>query len=118
MSRSDFIDLATLNDNSLKLQCDICVIGAGAAGIYLAAQLAENGLDVILVEAGNIHCSDASTVGFEAQFESTPYPGATVGRYFGMGGSTSRWGGLLIPHTRHDLRKISGDSFDPWEHIV
>lgn len=100
------------------MQCDVCVVGAGAAGIYLAVQLAAKGLDVILVEAGNINCSDASSVGFDAQFEAGLYPGATVGRFFGIGGSTSRWGGLLIPHTQHDLRDTTESGFNSWPHIV
>lgn len=118
MSGSEFIDLASSNDNTLKMQGDVCVVGAGAAGIYLAVQLEAKGLNVILVEAGNINCSDASAVGFDAQFEAGLYPGATVGRSFGMGGSTSRWGGLLIPHTQHDLRGTSGGGFNSWSHIV
>lgn len=99
-------------------QCDVCVIGAGAVGIYLAVQLAGRGVDVILVEAGNSICSDASSTGFEAHFPNEPYPGATIGRFFGLGGSTSRWGGLLMPHTKHDLRKSTETEFNAWRHIV
>ncbi|UZR28741.1 GMC oxidoreductase [Methylococcus mesophilus] len=117
MSGTVFVDLAATNDGVVTEQGDVCVIGAGAAGIYLAVQLAGKGLNVILVEAGNIHCCDASAVGFDAQFETAFYPGATVGRFFGVGGSTSRWGGQLVPHSRHDLREHS-NGFDTWSHIV
>lgn len=98
--------------------CDVCVIGAGAAGIYLAVQLASKGLDVILIEAGGAICGDASQVGFDARFSADAYPGATKGRAFGLGGSTSRWGGLLVPHTRHDLREAIDPDVDPWSSIV
>lgn len=118
MSGSEFVDLASSNNNTLKMQGDVCVVGAGAAGIYIAVQLAAKGLNVILVEAGNTDDSDASAVGFDAQFEAGLYPGATVGRSFGIGGSTSRWGGLLIPHSQHDLRDMSGGGFNSWLHIV
>lgn len=118
MSGTEFVDLAASNDNAAKMVCDVCIVGAGAAGIYLAVQLAAKGLDVILIEAGNVNCGNASEVGFDAQFESGLYPGATVGRYFGIGGSTSRWGGLLIPHGQHDLRDKSEADFSPWSHIV
>ncbi len=82
----------------------MCIVGAGAAGLYLAQELTRNGVDVVLLEAGSSSTMDASGIGFEPVFQSDPYPGATVGRYFGMGGSTSRWGGLLIPHTSHNSR--------------
>lgn len=118
MSGTVFVDLASSNDKAMKVQSDVCIIGAGAAGIYLAVQLAAKRVNVVLVEAGNTTCSVASGVGFDAQFKAGVYPGATVGRSFGLGGSTSRWGGLLVPHTQHDLRDTSRVGFNSWLHIV
>lgn len=112
-----FFDLLSSDQPTGNEHCDVCVVGAGAAGIYLAVQLAQKGEDVILVEAGGSICGDASEVGFEAHFSREPYPGATKGRFFGLGGSTSHWGGLLMPHTQHDLRKTT-DMDDPWRSVV
>ena len=39
-------------DQSLRLDCDVCIVGSGAGGAMLAAGLAEKGLDVIMLEAG------------------------------------------------------------------
>ena len=78
MSGSELIDLRSSDQNPLSIQSEVCVVGAGAAGIYLAVQLASKGLDVVLVEAGDVHCSDASAVGFDARFEKGVYPGATL----------------------------------------
>jgi hypothetical protein len=72
---------------------------------------------VVLLEAGPATCTDGSTIGFDALFEAAPYTGATAGRFFGMGGSTARWGGLLVPHTAHDLRESSA-STNAWPLIV
>lgn len=118
MSSAEFVDLAACGEKPLTGQCDVCVIGAGAAGIYLAVELASRGLDVILLEAGNTTGADISAIGFDARFDAELYPGATVGRFFGLGGSTTRWGGLLIPHTRHDLRETAVGDSDVWRHIV
>ena len=118
MSGVAFSDLLEADQSDRSVQSDVCVIGAGAAGIYLAVQLAAKGLDVILLEAGGSLCGDASELGFEAVFSNEFYPGATKGRYFGLGGSTSRWGGVLVPHTRHDLREEAETDSDPWSHIV
>lgn len=100
-----------------SVRADVCIIGAGAAGLYLAAELSKKEKSVVLIEAGPIKAIDVSQVGFNPVFVADNYPGATLGRYFGMGGTTSRWGGALVPHTVHDLRK--GESEETvWSTIV
>ncbi|MDQ6690885.1 MAG: GMC family oxidoreductase [Gemmatimonadota bacterium] len=39
-------------DHDTTLDCDVCVVGSGAAGSVVAAELAARGQDVIVVEAG------------------------------------------------------------------
>lgn len=117
MSGAGWIDLAAANTRHQAVQADVCVIGAGAAGIYLAVRLAEKGHSVVLLEAGGNSGSGASEAGFDVEFSGKPYPGATLGRFFGMGGSTSRWGGQIVPHMRHDIRDTA-DDFDAWSHVV
>ncbi len=36
-----------------EIECDVCVVGSGAAGSVVAAELAANGQNVIVVEAGS-----------------------------------------------------------------
>jgi len=40
------------------LQADVCVIGAGAGGAVIAAELAEGGVDVVVLEQGPRHSAD------------------------------------------------------------
>lgn len=89
-----------------------------AAGIYLATRLASKGLSIALLEAGGDICTDAASVGIETIMSEALYQGATEGRSFGLGGTTSLWGGLLFPYTSHDYRATSDEMFDPWRHIV
>ncbi|WP_089724580.1 FAD-dependent oxidoreductase [Candidatus Thiosymbion oneisti] len=42
------------------LSTQVCVVGAGAAGVTLALELAARGLDVILLEAGGLKVEQAS----------------------------------------------------------
>lgn len=117
MMYSGWTDLSAASVPRQQVEADVCIIGAGAAGIYLASRLARYGKGVVLVEAGPRACVDHAGVGFDVLFETTPYPGATVGRFFGMGGSTSRWGGALVPHTSHDARPNAAFT-DEWSHII
>lgn len=112
------LDARTLDDNRTETHCDVCIVGAGAAGIYLGVRLAQRGLAVIILEAGGHVGADGAAVGIESTFEGTPYRGATEGRAFGLGGTTSRWGGVLIPHSERDFRPAREGQFDPWRHIV
>lgn len=117
MNQSEWSDLAEMPNADSAETADVCVIGAGAVGIYLATQLVQRDLSVILIEAGPATGIDSKSVGFEAVCTADSYPGATAGRFFGMGGSTTRWGGALIPHTVADLR--GEDQYNEvWKSIV
>ena len=105
------------SNSSQAIQANICIIGAGAAGLYLASELAKQSLDVVIIEAGPISALSTSKIGFDPIFELDDYPAATLGRYFGLGGSTTRWGGALIPHSFHDLR-IGCNWEAVWSHVV
>ena len=116
MKRREWVDLAAAGEVQTA-DADVCIVGAGAAGLYLARKLAESGVSVVLVEAGPLRAIPAHEAGFMPDFGAHRYPGATIGRYFGMGGTTSRWGGALVPHSRHDLREEQ-PSYDPWSRII
>lgn len=84
---------------------DVCVIGAGAVGLYLADRLAARGLKVLLVEAGETPgAADATLLGPVSTV--TGYQGAARGWSSGPGGTTRLWGGQLWPWTAAE--------FDDW----
>lgn len=116
MKKLEWVNLAQIAQ-SQNFDADVCVVGAGAAGIYLAIQLAKVGKTVMLLEAGPASCIGPSEVGFDSVFDRMEYPGVIDGRSFGVGGTTSRWGGALVPHTVHDIRRESSHARE-WEHIV
>lgn len=112
------IDLNESTHSDTHATCDVCVIGAGAAGLYIASRLSRDGLCVIVLEAGGETCGSGASVGIEPVFSGSQYRGATEGRAFGWGGTTSRWGGLLVPHSELDLRDEASPESVAWKHIV
>jgi choline dehydrogenase-like flavoprotein len=112
------IDLNESTQPDTHATCDVCVIGAGAAGLYLASRLSRDGLCVIVLEAGGATCGSGASVGIEPEFSASQYRGATEGRAFGWGGTTSRWGGLLVPYSELDLRDEESPESVAWKHIV
>jgi choline dehydrogenase-like flavoprotein len=92
--------------DSRELSCRVCVIGAGAAGITLALELARHNLDVVLVTGGGVRQSEANC----RLYEGTANPPGSHERLEELrvrafGGGTLRWGGRLVPFDRIDFEK-------------
>lgn len=88
---------ADLCDNSL-LQSQVCVIGAGAAGITLGLELAQRGIDVILLEAGDSKARafpDADLDGHIIQ--ASHHAPLHECRSRQLGGTTALWAGRCLP---------------------
>lgn len=111
------LDLAASPARHRRMTAEVCIVGAGAAGIYLASRLARSRVDVLLIEAGGTRGETGADAGFDVAFEADRYSGAIDGRFFGLGGSTNRWGGLLAPHTSLDVRAGEPSSY-AWSRIV
>ncbi len=112
-------DYRTL-DVSQDLEVDLCILGAGAAGIAMARHFADTGVRVALLESGGYK--------YDQQVQEL-YKGTNVGmKYFELdqcrtrrfGGSTWCWGGMCTPMTAIDFRErdwvpMSGWPFDERE---
>lgn len=70
------------------LETDICVAGAGPAGIAVALELAANGMRVVLLERG--------ATDLEGEVEG-PYPPLQTTRCGGFGGTVPLWDAELAP---------------------
>jgi choline dehydrogenase-like flavoprotein len=79
-------------------QADLCIVGAGAAGITLALALEESGLDVILLESGGDSPESENQQLYEGTVADTKlHPPADSYRVRTFGGSTTIWGGRCMP---------------------
>jgi glycine/D-amino acid oxidase-like deaminating enzyme len=97
---------------------DVCVVGAGAAGIYVAHRLAERGTRVLVLEAGGQRSVDGTALGIQTSLAGSTYRGASLGRAFGLGGTTRRWGGQLVPYLDGDAARAEPHLAHAWRHVV
>jgi choline dehydrogenase-like flavoprotein len=114
----ELVDLASADSARTEASADVCIVGAGAAGLYLAHRLAFAGLSVAVLEAGDKNCVDCTTIGIRSVSSGSDYGGVTRGRAFGLGGTTSRWGGQLAPYSELDVRSTADPILAAWSHIA
>ena len=91
-------------ENNSQIISDICIIGAGAAGITLALELDKSNKSITLLEAGG-EDFPSKEEGYDI------YSGQSVGREYDVqnsrlryfGGSTNHWGGWCRPLDEADF---------------
>ena len=86
-------------------QYDVCVIGAGAAGITIALKLAQKGKRVALCEAGDFDYSHDSQDIYTGKVFGDPYFDLASARLRFFGGSTNHWGGWSRSFEPNDFER-------------
>ena len=97
-----FIDARKIAANQ-TLETDICIIGAGAAGITLAHEFAGKGLRVSVLESGGFDFDAGSRDLNVGQNIGRPYFPLEVARLRFWGGTTNHWGGVCRPFEDMDF---------------
>jgi choline dehydrogenase-like flavoprotein len=88
-------DFSTAGEGA-RYDCDLCIVGSGAAGIAIAVELADSGLDILLLESGGLDPGSATDALSEGSHEGFPFKGLTEGRARAFGGATRLWFGQCI----------------------
>lgn len=105
-----FLDALDLDSCEDGLRADICIVGAGAAGITLALRLIDSGFDVLLLEAGGRRDEAATQALYAGQVHNAAlHPPTDRYRVRRYGGSTTLWGGRCVPFDPFD--------FEPRPHV-
>ncbi len=95
------IDLAQdVGTQARQVQADVCVVGAGPAGISLALTLARSRPDwqVVLLEAGGTdNASERGKAIYRVSQSGRDYAVLDISRRRKLGGTTAHWGGWSKP---------------------
>ena len=76
-----------------ELQCDVAIVGAGAAGITLALALSDRGLKVVVLESGGLDFDQDVQARYQGRVAGRDYFDLESCRLRYLGGSTNHWGG-------------------------
>lgn len=91
-----FVDARTLPDGFVA-EADVCIVGAGAAGITIARELAARPLRVALLESGWLEPDAATQSLYAGEVVERPYFALDASRSRYFGGTTNAWSGECRP---------------------
>jgi hypothetical protein len=86
-----------------QLDADVVIVGAGIAGLIAATRLATMGKHVLVLESGGIKQEGETHPLNETEQIGQNYKGSDSGRFRCLGGTSTRWGGALIPFSSGDF---------------
>jgi choline dehydrogenase-like flavoprotein len=87
------------------IRCDVCIVGAGPAGITLARELDDGRRDVCLLESGGKSFEAATQLLLAGARGSDGYPPLQAARVGALGGSTRVWAGWCRPLDAVDFER-------------
>lgn len=116
-------DARTLDDDTL-IEGDLCIVGAGAAGISMALEWVGTDRDVILLEGGGFEVDPKMQELYKGEIAGQSYFPLDAARLHVFGGTTGHWSGWCAPLDPIDFEKrewvpnsgwpISREDLDPF----
>jgi choline dehydrogenase-like flavoprotein len=98
------IDARTLAEGA-TIEADVCIAGAGAAGMTIALDLMGSGLSVVLLESGGAERDDATDALSEGRMTGIDTWNLRRMRIRALGGTTGHWAGWCRPLMPQDFER-------------
>jgi choline dehydrogenase-like flavoprotein len=116
-------DARNLEDNTL-IQGDICIVGAGAAGIAIALDWKDSPYNIVLLEGGGFEYDPEIQQLYKGETTGQKYYPLMSSRLHYFGGTTGHWAGMCSPFDEIDFMDrdwvpdsgwpISREDLDPY----
>lgn len=97
-------DFATFSEGA-RFETNVCIVGAGAAGITIAQQLLNSGINVLLLESGGRDYEGYTQDLIKGESVGFPYYPLEESRLRFFGGTTAVWGGRSAQLDEIDFQK-------------
>ncbi len=91
-----FVDARNIDKDAL-IETEVCIVGAGAAGMTLAMELIGQPFRVCLLESGYFKFDEDTQSLYLGKNAGLPYPSLDDTRSRNFGGTTHYWGGFCSP---------------------
>lgn len=99
-------------DIPTQLDVDLCIVGAGAAGLTLAHQLADTSLKIAILDTGDLDRNQAAQAFSDVESPEKAVPRSARIRQFG--GSTTAWAGKWLPLIPVDMGAPGDGQISGW----
>jgi len=97
------LDVTDLTD-SVPLQADVVVIGAGPAGIVVALEMARSGAEVLLIESGLRSASERiQRLADASDYDRNLHASMSIATRRQVGGTSTIWAGRCVPYDPIDF---------------
>jgi choline dehydrogenase-like flavoprotein len=97
-----------------RITADVCIIGAGAAGITLAREFVGTPVRVAVLESGGLTFDGQTQSLYDGQLGGVPYFALTAARLRFFGGTTNHWSGVCRPFAEHDFQRRPWVPYSGW----
>jgi choline dehydrogenase-like flavoprotein len=96
------------------VEAEVCIVGAGAAGITLAREFRDSSFRVVLLESGGMEFDQDTQGLYEGQSIGAPFENLLGSRLRFFGGTTNHWGGYCLPFDPIDFEPRDDFPYHGW----
>ena len=107
------LDFRELEDGAV-IEADLCIIGAGAAGIAMAREFVGTGHQVCLLESGGFEIDADTQSLYQGENIGQPYYDLETCRLRFFGGTTNHWAGWCGPLNPIDFEERDWVPYSGW----
>jgi choline dehydrogenase-like flavoprotein len=110
MSKNQLTDARDLPAGA-RLSATVLVVGTGPAGATVARELAPTGVDILMLEGGDVRGSTEADDTLKGEASSQAVEPLEKARTKRLGGASMQWGGRAYPFDRLDFEERRHDDF-------